>query len=113
MRTEELRGGAQRVTILTELTDVSGDVLLLLDSNGKLGTIKKPGDRFRNFNLSGVWAGDSMNEGREGPAGTEHGLRAHRRGHLSEERHMNGFMDSKRTHRRRERRAVQDTQVLL
>ena len=111
--TQELRRRAQRVAILTKLADVGGDVLLLLGRHHEVGTLQEVADSLGNLNLARVRARNRVDEGRERSLRAEHGLGAHRSANLTEQRQVDGFVDSERTNRRGECRAVEDPKVLL
>ncbi len=113
LRTQELRRRAQRVPVLAELPNVGGDVLLLLGAHSKVRALEQVGDRLGNLDLARVRASDGVDEGRERTLRPKHGLRAHRCADLAEQRQVDGFVDSERADGRRERRAVENTQVLL
>ena len=113
LRTQELCGGTQRVPVLAELSDISGDMLLLLSGHRELRAFEELADCRSDLDLTRVRARDGVDERREGPARSEHRLSAHCSAHLSEQRQMNRFRDGEGANRSRERGAIQDTEMLL
>lgn len=62
LRAEELRRGAQGVPVLAELTDVGGDVLLVLAGDCELRSLEQVVDRGGDLDLPGMRASDGVDE---------------------------------------------------